>query len=174
MLTSPHICWPTQRPPPSMSFFLCNDNVLQRTDTAISALPLFYVWIYVSLPSLRAKWWKTPRQELFHSGLFCSVGTEHMNGTVHDDFSFTTVVLWWKGPLEISYVHWDSGIFFFFSSGQFVNHVALWGSCFLIPLFLVDWSFLAFSVSHCTLHICFVLSQFSPNRGYIHKLTHCH
>lgn len=159
-----------------MSFFLCNDNVLQRTDTAISALPLFYVWIYVSLPSLRAKWWKTPRQELLHSGLhFCSVETEHMTGTVHDDFSFTTVYMCTVmegsiGNILCSLRFWD----FFFSSGQFVNHVALWGSCFLIPLFLVDWSFLVFSVSHCTQHICFVLSQFSPNRGYIHKLTHCH
>ena len=40
----PHICWPTQ---PPMGFLLCSDNVLQRTDTAISALPLFYVWISV-------------------------------------------------------------------------------------------------------------------------------
>ena len=52
-----------------MSFLLRNDNVLQRTDTAISALPLLYVWIYVSFALAKGKVVKNTQRELFHRGL---------------------------------------------------------------------------------------------------------
>lgn len=83
---------------------------------------------------LRAKRWKTPWLNLFCRGLqpiyiFVScVETECITVTVHwvFFFSITTIHVHRDGRAQWKYLMFIK-ILGFFSSGQFVNHLALWG-----------------------------------------------
>lgn len=110
-----------------------NERLLctERTDTVISALPLFYVRIPVGAT-------RSERRVLLWR---CSLG-RMMRGPF--------------GNIFCSLTFWDFFQWAVCESSCFVERL---GSCFLMPLFLVDWRFLVFSASHCNLHICFVPSQ---------------
>lgn len=109
-----------------MSFLLCNDNVPQRTDTAISALPLFYVWIYVSFTLAVGKVVKnTPTGAPAEGSTtwlhFCELCRNRVHYCNSPQYMCTVM----EGPIGnilCSLRFWD-----FFLSGQFVNHLALWG-----------------------------------------------
>lgn len=80
------------------------------------------------LHSLRAKWWKTPRRELFHRDLqpnYIFVSCDFI--TEESIFSFATIRVRCDGRAHWKYLMVIKILGFFFSSGQFVNHLALWG-----------------------------------------------
>lgn len=153
---------PTRHPHTQWASSSLKDNVLQRTDTAISALPLFYLWIYVSLPSLPTKWWKIPRHE--QPPQWFGFVLDYVTVTVYNDFSLATVHAYCDGGVLWKYFMLMKIIF-----QQAVREsrcfVGRFSSCFLMPLFLVDWSFLVSSVSPLyPTHLFWAFSIFNKQR----------
>lgn len=95
-----------------------------------------------SLPTGKALSQKTHLIRVFPQKHFCQLcrNTTQCNTTQCKSFP-STWFLWWEGPLEISYVHYDSGLIF---SRQIAGRLR---SCFSTHLVPVDWQFPCFSVS---------------------------